>query len=399
VPDAEDLLVSDYRIPRHTDDDYTHDAAAERRAFVEARTGANLRHVGSYSFDPGTLQGNIENFSGVVQMPLGFAGPLLVNGEHASGEFYVPMATTEGTLVASYSRGMRLTREAGGITTTVVDDAMQRSPVFVFDNARGARDFGHWVSENFAGIKAAAETTTRSGRLRNIEQYAASKLLYLRFNFTTGDAAGQNMCGKATYAACQWILENYPSRISNYFLSGNMDTDKKHSQLNTLHSRGKRVIAEITLPRELLKSRMRTTQEAMYAARMASQLGGLMAGAVHNGVHPANGIAAVFIATGQDEANVAESHASLAYAEVTPGGDYYYSITLPSLIVATYGGGTGLATQRECLEVLGCYGAGKARKLAEIIAATVVCGEISLGAAVVSEEWVSSHDQYGRNRP
>lgn len=387
------------RIPRDKSNDYTREAAARRREFIEQATSSTLEHVGGYSFDPAILPGNIENFTGVAQMPLGFAGPMLVNGEYAQGEFYVPMATTEGTLVASYSRGMRLTSEAGGITTTVVDDAMQRSPVFVFDDARGARDFGLWITEQFGAIKAAAETTTRSGRLRNIEQYSASKMLYLRFNFTTGDAAGQNMCGKATYAACRWIVENYPRAIPRYYLSGNMDTDKKHSQLNTLHSRGKRVIAEATIPRALLQARMRTTPEAMYAARMASQLGGLMAGAVHNGVHPANGIASVFIATGQDEANVAESHASLVYAEITPAGDYYYSVTLPSLIVATYGGGTGLATQRECLEVLDCYGAGKARKLAEIIAATVLCGELSLGAAVVAEEWVSSHDDLGRNRP
>ena len=387
------------RIPRRQDGDYTRDAAEERRRFIREQTGTDLTHVGAYSFDPAVLPGNIENFTGIVQMPLGFAGPLRVNGEYAQGDFYVPMATTEGTLVASYSRGMALTREAGGIITTVVDDAMQRSPVFLFENARGARDFGLWVTGNFTGIKAAAETTTRSGRLRNIEQYPASRMLYLRFNFTTGDAAGQNMCGKAAYAACRWIVDNYPGTISRYFLSGNMDTDKKHSQLNTLHSRGKRVIAEITLPRELLRQRMRTTPEAMYAARMTSQLGGLMAGAVHNGVHPANGIASVFIATGQDEANVAESHASLVYAEVTADGSYYYSVTLPSLIVATYGGGTGLPTQRECLESMDCYGVGKVRKLAEIVAATVLCGELSLGAAVVAEEWVSSHDQLGRNRP
>ncbi|RLQ20172.1 hydroxymethylglutaryl-CoA reductase [Seongchinamella sediminis] len=387
------------QIPRSPDNDYTQQAAAERRQFIEQQSGASLHHVGQYSFDPGSLPGNIENFTGIVQMPLGFAGPVRVNGEHAQGDFFVPMATTEGTLVASYSRGMKLTREAGGITTTVVDDAMQRSPVYVFENARQARDFAHWLLTRFSDIKAAAETTTSVGKLRNIEQYPASKMIYLRFNYTTGDAAGQNMCGKATYAACQWINAHYKGPISRYFLSGNMDTDKKHSQLNTLHSRGKRVIAEITLPRTLLQERMRTTPEAMYAARMASQLGGLMAGAVHNGVHPANGIASVFIATGQDEANVAESHASLVYAEITPEGDYYYSVTLPSLIVATYGGGTGLATQRECLETMDCYGAGKAHKLAEIIAATVLCGEISLGAAVVSEEWVSSHDELGRNRP
>ena len=386
-------------IPRNKDNDYSREAAAERRRFIEETTGANLEHTGRFSFDPAILPGNIENFSGVVQMPLGFAGPLRVNGEYAQGDFYVPMATTEGTLLASYSRGMNITRAAGGITTTVVNDAMQRAPVFAFDNARDARAFSHWVTDNFEAIRSAAETTTRIGKLRNIEQYAASRMQYLRFNFTTGDAAGQNMTGKATYAACQWISNNYPGPIGYYFLSGNMDTDKKHSQLNTLNGRGKRVIAEVTLPRQLIIERLRTSPEAMYAARRTSQLGGLMAGAVHNGVHPANGIASVFIATGQDEANVAESHASLVYAEVTPDGDYYYSVTLPSLIVASYGGGTGLATQRECLEVLGCYGEGKAKKLAEIIAATVLCGEISLGAAVVSEEWVSSHDELGRNRP
>ncbi|MBE9548516.1 MAG: hydroxymethylglutaryl-CoA reductase [Proteobacteria bacterium] len=387
------------KIPRDRLNDYTNEAAETRRKFIKKRTGTSLSHVGNYSFDPSILPGNIENFIGVAQMPLGIAGPMLVNGEHAQGEFYVPMATTEGTLLASYSRGMRLTREAGGITTTVVDDAMQRAPVFIFENARGARDFGQWMTAQFDALKTVAATTTRSGKLRNIEQYSASKMLYLRFNFTTGDAAGQNMCGKATYAACKWIIKNYPGKISRYFLSGNMDTDKKHSQLNTLHTRGKRVIAEITIPRELLKERMRTTPEMMFAARMTSQLGGLLAGSVYNGVHSANGIASIFIATGQDEANVAESHASLVFAEITPDGDYYYSVTLPSLIVATYGGGTGLATQRECLDLLGCYGKGKVFKFAEIVAAAILCGDLSLGAAVVAGDWVSSHDELGRNRP
>ncbi|MEJ2603350.1 MAG: hydroxymethylglutaryl-CoA reductase [Gammaproteobacteria bacterium] len=384
------------RIPRDRDNDYSEEAIRRRREFIEEQTDFRFEHLGSYSLDPSTLKGNVEHFTGIAQMPIGFAGPLLVNGEHAQGEFYVPMATTEGTLVASYNRGMSLTREAGGIMVTVVDDAMQRAPVFVFDNAREARAFGLWISENFSGIKAAAEATTSVGKLRDIEQYAASRMLYLRFNYTTGDAAGQNMAGKATLAACHWIIENF-GRVE-YYLSGNMDTDKKHSTLNSLHSRGKRVIAEVTIPDAILRDRMRVSAEQMFATRRVSQFGALMAGAVYNGVHPANGIAATFIATGQDEANVAESHAAFTYAEVTRTGDYYYSITLPSLIVATYGGGTGLATQRECLESLGCYGRGKAHKLAEIIGATVLCGELSLGAAVIAEEWVSSHETYGRNR-
>lgn len=384
------------KIPRDRDNDYTRAAASKRQQFISEQTGASLEHTSQYSFDPDVLTGNIEHFTGVVQLPVGFAGPMLVNGEHAQGEFYVPLATTEGTLVASYNRGMRLTREAGGITTTVVGDAMQRAPVFKFDSARQARDFGAWIEQHFEDIKAAAETTTRSGKLRDIEQHPAGRMLYLRFNYTTGDAGGQNMCGKATLAACHWIIEHFGKVW--YSLSGNMDTDKKHSTINAMHGRGKKVIAEITLPRAVLGDLMRVTPERMFEQRLTSQLGSLIAGAVYNTVHPANGIASLFIATGQDEANVAEAHAGFTYAEVTPAGDYYYSITLPALIVASWGGGTGLPTQRECLEVLGCYGTGKVRKLAEIVAATVLCGELSLAAAVVSEEWVSSHEDLGRNR-
>jgi len=384
-------------VPRDRDNDYTREAAARRAEFVRGRTGATLEHVSSYSFDPSIAAGNVEHFLGVAQVPIGLAGPLLVNGEHAQGEFYVPLATAEGTLVASYNRGMRLLHEAGGVTTTVLDDRMQRAPAFLFPSAREAREFGRWLDEHFDEIKAAAETTTRSGRLQDIEQYSASRMLFTRFNYTTGDAAGQNLTGKATQAACRWIVEHYPA-IEQYFLESNFATDKKSSQVNMLHTRGKRVVAEAVIPNELFQRIMRSDSGLMYRARQVSNLGGFMSGVNNNGAHSANGITAMFIATGQDAANVAESSAAYVYAELRPGGDYYYSVTIPSLIVATYGGGTGLATQRECLELLGCYGAGKVRKFAEIVAATVLCGELSLGSAIVAEEWVESHDLYGRNR-
>ncbi len=166
-----------------------------------------------------------------------------------------------------------------------------------------------------------------------------------------------------------------------------------------LHTRGKRVVAEATIPDRLFNEIMRSGSELMFRARQVSNLGGFMSGVNNNGAHSANGITAMFIATGQDAANVAESSAAYAYAELRENGDYYYSLTIPALIVATYGGGTSLATQRECLEMLGCYGKGKVRKLAEIVAATVLCGELSLGSAVVAEEWVEAHDLFGRNRP
>jgi hydroxymethylglutaryl-CoA reductase (NADPH) len=385
-------------IPRDREDDYTREAAERRQAFLRERTGASLEHVSSYSFDPAIGRGNVEHFTGVAQVPIGIAGPLRVEGEHAQGDFYVPLATAEGTLVASYNRGMKLLREAGGVTVTVMDDRMQRAPSFLFPSAREARAFGAWLEAHFEEIKAVAGATTRSGELQDIEQYSASRILYTRFNYTTGDAAGQNLTGKATQAACQWILAHYEG-IERSFLESNFATDKKSSQVNILRTRGKRVVAEATIPDEALRRIMHTSSADLYRARQVSNLGGFMSGVNNNGAHSANGITALFIATGQDVANVAESSAALTYVELRPNGDYYYSVTIPSLIVATYGGGTGLATQRECLELLGCYGKGGVRKFAEIVAATVLCGELSLGSAIVANEWVESHDLYGRNRP
>src|SRR5688572_9927993 len=333
------------RVPRDRENDYTREQAELRRAFAEERTGASLEHVTSYSFDPSVLPGNVENFVGVAQVPIGLAGPLLVDGEHAKGEFYVPLATAEGTLVASYNRGMKLLREAGGVTTTILDDRMQRAPAFVFDDARDARAFGKWLDEHFDEIKEAAETTTRSGKLQDVEQYSASRILYPRLNFTTGGAGGQNMAGKATAAACSWITSNAPVEIVNFYLESNFATDKKSSQVNMLHTRGKRVVAEATLPAALVEEQMHASTKRLFRARQVSTLGGFMSGVNNNGAHSANGITALFIATGQEVANVAVSSAAFAFAELLDNGDYYYSITIPSLIVATYGGGTALATQ------------------------------------------------------
>jgi hydroxymethylglutaryl-CoA reductase (NADPH) len=392
------LAAERRKFPRDKNNDYTSEMAAKRREFVRQETGADLRHVGGYSFDPSILPGNIESFIGVAQVPIGLAGPLRINGEHARGDFYVPLATSEGTLVASYSRGMRLLTECGGVKTTVVQEYMQRSPVFICEDALKARELGEWVEKNFQRIKEAAETTTRSGKLINIYQYSIGPLRHLRFNYTTGDAAGQNMTGKATLAACEWISKNCPGG-ARFILSGNMDTDKKHSRINMLVTRGKRVVAEAVVKRDVLKHLMRVDTKDLFYSRQISQAGAFLAGSANNGAHAANGLTAIFIATGQDVANVSESHAGVVYNQLLDNGDLYWSITLTSLIVATYGGGTGLATQRECLEMLGCYGAGKARKFAEICAGTVLAGETSLSGAIIAGEWITSHEALGRNRP
>jgi hydroxymethylglutaryl-CoA reductase (NADPH) len=386
------------KLPYQKGNDHTVEMAKQRREFIKDLTGAEMKHVGSFSFDPDVLPGNIENFAGVAQIPMGFAGPIKINGEHAQGDFYIPLATSEGTLVASYNRGMKLISEAGGVTCTVIEEAMQRAPVFVFDNARFAREFGKWITANFDTIKEKAQETTKSGKLTDIEQYGVGKMRFLRFNYTTGDAAGQNMVTKATYHACQWILSQKPNGMEHFAMAGNMDTDKKHSLINSLQTRGKRVVAEITIPNELIEKIMHTTGKALFRQRNMSNIGALLSGASNNGAHSANGLTAMFIATGQDVANIAESSAALTYVELKDNGDYYISITIPSLIIATFGGGTGLPTQRECLAMLGCVGKDKVYKLAEIMAGVVLAGELSLSSAIVANEWVSSHEACGRNR-
>ncbi len=391
------------KIPRDNTNDYSSEIIAQRQGFLEEKTGATLSHTKSFSFDPASMAGNCEHLFGVAQLPIGVAGPLLVNGEYAEGEFYVPMATIEGTLVASYNRGMRVIRESGGVTTTVVGEAMQRAPVFLFRNARDARDFGHWLKSNFADIQAQAEATTSVGKLLEIEQYCVHNMVYTRFDYSTGDAAGQNMTGKATYAACEWIRTQF-SALRSYGLSGGMDTEKRTSFVNSLKGRGRKVTAEITIPRQVLQDVLRVSPEHMHISYNVSTLAAFLTGASNNAAHPANGLAALFMATGQDMANIGEANQCSVYNYVTSDGDLYYSITLPALIMATYGGGTSLSTQRECLELMGCYGQDKAYKLLEIAAGLTVAGELSLVAAAQRDketganEWVDAHEKLGRNR-
>ena len=385
-------------VPRNRSDDYTEESAAGRRQFVREVTGVALTHVGAYSVEPATLAGNIENFAGIAQVPIGIAGPLRINGEHAQGDFYVPMATTEGTLVASYNRGMRLLTAAGGVRATVVDDRMQRAPVFVFDHAVAAREFGRWVEHHQPAIALAAEATTRVGALLEIEQYAVGPLLLPALRLLDGRR------GRAEHGG-----PSHPRRLRVDRREPSRDTAVRAVRRDR---HGQEALARSTCcapgangssrrrrcQPHLLREIMGVEPKALFWARQLSQTGAFLAGSANNGAHAANGLAALFIATGQDAANVAESHAAIVYTQLLDSGDYYWSITLPALIVATVGGGTGLATQRECLELLGCFGPGKVRKLAEICAAVVLAGEISLSSAVLAGDWVSSHERLGRNR-
>ena len=205
IVDKESEII---RIPRSQEDDYGDDIINERQNYIEKTTNTKLEHIRKYSFDPQTLQGNIENFTGVAQIPIGFAGPITINGEHAKGDFLIPLATTEGTLVASYNRGIKVLNLSGGVTCSVIGDSMQRAPVFEFSNARECRDFVKWINENLPNIKERAEETSSIAKLQYIDPFLSNKFAFLRFNYFTGDAAGQNMVGKATFNACSWIWDD-----------------------------------------------------------------------------------------------------------------------------------------------------------------------------------------------
>ncbi len=402
--DVKDALRTGERVPgtvpRDTEDDYSDEIIGARQEFVRQQLGVGLEHINRYSFDPRVTQGNIEHFTGVAQIPLGIAGPLLVQGQHAQGEFYVPLATSEGTLVASYNRGMKVIHDCGGVKCAVVGDNMQRAPVFIFEDAASARRFADWMVSRMDDIKAVCAESDPFVKLKYVDYYLSNKFAFTRFNYTTGDAAGMNMVGKATFAACNWILQNCRDvEIEHFYLESNLATDKKASMINTMRSRGKRVTAEAVVKREVLRDVMDADTESIHKHWKVASIGSMLAGANNNGCHAANAITAIFIATGQDVANVSESSAGLVYTDLTEEKDLYMSITLPSLIVATCGGGTGLPTQQEGLEIMGCAGVGKVMKFAEIVAGTVLAGEISLAAAISSLDWVSSHEQLGRNDP
>jgi hydroxymethylglutaryl-CoA reductase (NADPH) len=385
-------------VPRDRDDDYTPQAAEARRAFVRERTGTELEHVGAYSFDPAILSGNVEQFVGVAQVPIGLAGPLLVNGEHAQGEFYVPLATAEGTLVASYNRGMRLLYEAGGVTTTIMADHMQRAPAFVFASAREARDFGGWLEDNFDAIKAAAESTTRSGRLQEIERYSAGRILFTRFNYTTGDAAGQNLTGKATQAACRWIREHRPD-IEEHFLESNFATDKKSSQVNMLRTRGK--------PRDRRGDDPQRAVPADHAIRQLADVPGT-AGVEPRRLHVRRQQQRRALRQRhhrdlhRDRPGRGERRGVLSGLRLRRAAPQRRLLLLGHDPVADRRDLRRRDRSRDAARVPGdarLLGRDRVRKLTEIVAATVLCGELSLGSAIVAEEWVDAHDLYGRNRP
>lgn len=384
-------------VPRMKQQGYAQPYVQRRRQWLEQKTGCRLTHIGAYSIPSDEMRGNIENPVGAAQMPLGVAGPLLIKGTNAQGVFYVPLATTEGALVRSYERGMVALTRAGGVTTRVYTDENRVSPVFLFESIERAHEFAITLPGQFEAIRAEAESTTRHGKLQRIECHAVGREVIVNFCYFTGDAHGMNMIVKATDHACKWIMDHCDAL--HYYVFSGFSSEKRASGSLLAGGKGKKVAAGALLPREIVKSYLHVTPEDLLKMRQHTMLGHLQANAIGYNGQFANGLAAIFIACGQDVANIVNSAVGITNFELDGDGDLYASVTLPSLTVATVGGGTALGTSRECLEIIGCAGSGKAGKFAEIICAALLAGELSMGAAIASGEFVAAHETYGRNRP
>jgi hydroxymethylglutaryl-CoA reductase (NADPH) len=384
-------------IPRFAEQGYSEEGVASRRQWIEKRTGEALTQVGDFSFKAEEMRGNVENPIGAAQVPLGVAGPLLVRGEHAEGIFFVPMATTEGALVSSYERGSMALTRAGGVGVRLWVDENRMTPLFVFEDVIEAATFARDLPGHFEALRAQAESTTRHGRLLRIEPLPMGRRVMVHFCYSTGDAGGMNMIAKATDQACRWLIER--GIAPKFYLFAPIDSEKHASSSLYLGGKGKKAVAGARLPASIVRSYLGTTPERMHDLWRNCVYGQFHAGSTTCNAHYANGLAALFIACGQDVANVANAAVGITQIELGEEGDLYASVTLPSLTVATVGGGTGVGTARECLGMLGCVGAGTAPKLAEITAGFLLAGEISLIAALAAGELVGAHDAYGRNRP
>lgn len=383
--------------PRYSNQGYDSESVRLRREWVANKTASQLSYVGSVPIPTMQMRGNIENPIGVVQVPLGIAGPLLVKGNHANGLFYVPLATTEGALVRSYERGMAVLTHAGGVDARVSCDGNCVAPTFFFNDVVESFEFARSLSNNFPEIREQAESTTQYGKLLAIEPMVDGRNVIVVFRFYTADAHGMNMIVKATDRACNWIANTLGAR--GYQLFSGFESEKHASGALFAGRKGKKVTAGALIPAEMLQFYLRSTPMQFIELWQHTVVGHIHANSIGYNGHFANGLAAIFIACGQDIGNIPNCSAGLTHFELTAGGDLYASVTLASLTVGTVGGGTGLGTARECLSMLGCYGPGLAPKFAEVVAAALLAGELSIGGALISGEFVTAHESYGRNRP
>jgi hydroxymethylglutaryl-CoA reductase (NADPH) len=376
------------------------DAIRVRRGFIEKEPGTSLENLGIFSIDiERVVKRNCENMIGTVQVPVGVAGPLLVQGEYAQGSYYLPLATTEGALVASVNRGCKAITQAGGAQVRILHDGMTRAPVFAAENVAHAKHVTDWVGEHYDELRVTAESTTSHGKLTDIVTFIAGTSVFVRLEFDTKDAMGMNMVTIASAKVAEQIAQGTGARL--VALAGNMCTDKKPAAINGIMGRGRSVVAGVALSHELINRIFKTEAGNLFEVNYRKNLvGSARAGSMGFNAHAANVVAAMFIACGQDAAHAIDGSTCMTTVDLTESG-VYVAVTLPSLPVGTVGGGTGVETQQECLRMLGVAGSGNpagtnARKLGEIIGAGVLAGELSLLGALAAQHLARAHQQLGR---
>lgn len=369
------------------------------RTQILKQKGHDLPRLFSSNHQPDLeqLDGSIENFIGFTQIPTGVIGPLRVNGTAAKGDFYVPLATTEGALAASYHRGSKAVGLSGGVTSICLTEGVRRSPLFGFESIGDCVEFVTWITTVKSEFDKIVEQHTRHGKIADTTVNMEGNQVILTFEYHTGDASGQNMVTICTNALCNFIIENSPIKPKRWYVESNYSGDKKASALSFTTVRGKKVSAECVIPREVLKNVLKTTADSVENYWRSSTVSVIQSGSIGAQGHFANGLAALFLATGQDVACVAEAAVGLTRMERVNDGDLYVSVTLPNLIVGTVGGGTKFTTQQECLNLMGCAGAGKARTYAEICGALLLCGELSIASALAEGHFSTAHENLGRN--
>ncbi|RDX67572.1 3-hydroxy-3-methylglutaryl-coenzyme A reductase 1, partial [Mucuna pruriens] len=379
-------------------------AAVIRREAVERLTGRSLEGLPMEGFDYDSILGQCcEMPIGFVQIPVGVAGPLLLDGK----EYTVPMATTEGCLVASTNRGCKAIHVSGGASSMLLRDAMTRAPVVRFGSAKRASQLKFYLEDplNFDSLSLIFNKSSRFARLQYIKAAIAGKNLYIRFSCTTGDAMGMNMVSKGVQNVLAFLQSGFPD-MDVIGISGNFCSDKKAAAINWIEGRGKSVVCEAVIKEEVVKKVLKTSVEALVELNMLKNLtGSAIAGALGGfNAHASNIVSAIYLATGQDPAqNVESSHCITMMEAVNDGKDLHVSVTMPSVEVGTVGGGTQLASQSACLNLLGVKGASKespganSRLLASIVAGSVLAGELSLMSAIAAGQLVNSHMKYNRS--
>jgi hydroxymethylglutaryl-CoA reductase (NADPH) len=381
---------------------HTEKARLLRCHYLKDKTGIDLSLISPRQLVPEDLKNNIESFIGAVELPVGIAGPLHLIGSDFDEMLLAPIVTSEGALVASISRGAYAINLAGGCHARFVKQRMNRVPVFHFLSLTDAHSFASWCLQKLDSVQTIVKKFSCFAELKSLTTRIAGRSVHVNFSYQTGDAAGQNMTTTCTWHACQWLAEHWRAEtnipIESYTVEGNGSGDKKVSFANFFEGRGCEVVAECTIPGDILKRVLKVTPRQFHDAFQRAANQSCTLGMIGYNINVSNLVAGIFTATGQDIACVHESSLANLYVELKDD-NLYASIQLPSLVIGTVGGGTNLPAQRKLLQLIDCSGTGKVRRFAEIIAGFAMALELSTGSAVIGGQFAMAHEKYGRNRP